>query len=149
VSWRIIRRAALAAACIGPGLFPGPAAAAAPDEAPGAACADGNFFVIEYVATYEGADGTRDGTYERAIPTRGGCASSWAHHDGQLSTAAIAAQCRTGIEVRFGPYPIIVRFAQTYTLHNRADCITIMSAVAHGQIDPGKAPLFPGGTRPA
>lgn len=122
-------------------------AAAAPPEAPGRLCADGNWFMIEYEATYEGATGASNGSYERAVPTTGGCASSWAQGEGQLSTAAIAAQCRTGIEVRFGPYPITVRFAQTYVLQNRADCIAVMSGVAHGEIDPGRAPLFPGGTR--
>ncbi|MGY1607294.1 hypothetical protein [Geodermatophilus sp. SYSU D00700] len=122
-------------------------AAAAPSAGPGQLCQDGNWFVIQYEATYDGATGAADGAYERAVPTTGGCASSWAHGDGQLSTAAIAAQCRTGIEARFGPYPITVRFAQTYVLQNRADCIEVMSGVAHGEIDPGRAPLFPGGTR--
>jgi hypothetical protein len=116
-------------------------------EGPGGLCADGNWFVIEYVATYEGATGAADGTYERMVPTTGGCASSWAHGDGRLSTAAIASQCRTGIETRFGPYPIVLRFAQTYELRNRADCIAVMSGIAHGEIDPGFAPLFPGGAR--
>jgi hypothetical protein len=78
----------------------------------------------------------------------GGCASSWAHGDGQLSTAAIAAQCRTGIEARFGPYPISIRFAETHVLQNRADCIELMLGVSSGAIDPGRAPLFPGGARP-
>ncbi len=104
--------------------------------------------MIEYTASYPGATGTSDGTYERSVPTRGGCASSWAHGDGQLSTAAIAAQCRTGIEARLGPYPITVRFADTYVLDNRADCIRVMTGIAHGELDPGRAPLFPGGTRP-
>lgn len=117
--------------------------------APGQLCADGNYFVILYTATYDGATGTRDGEYERAVPTRGGCASSWAPGDGQLSTAAIAAQCRTGIEPRLGPYPIQLRFAQTYVLKNRADCIDLMLGVASGAVDPGRAPLFPGGVRPA
>jgi hypothetical protein len=115
---------------------------------PGELCADGNYFTIQYTATYEGATGTADGLYERAVPTTGGCASSWAHGDGQLSTAAIASQCRTGIEARFGPYPITLRFAQTYLLENRADCIRVMTGIAHGEIDPGRAPLFPGGVRP-
>ncbi len=122
-------------------------AAAAPADGPGRLCADGNFFTIQYEASYPGATGTQDGTYERAVPTTGGCASSWAHGDGQLSTAAIAAQCRTGIEARFGPYPITLRFAQTHVLDNRADCIELMTGIAHGEIDPGRAPLFPGGTR--
>jgi hypothetical protein len=104
--------------------------------------------VIEYTASYPGATAVRDGTYERAVPTRGGCASSWAHGDGQLSTAAIAAQCRTGIEARFGPYPISIRFAETHVLQNRADCIELMLGVSSGAIDPGRAPLFPGGARP-
>ncbi|MEO6712933.1 MAG: hypothetical protein ABIM89_05830 [Mycobacteriales bacterium] len=116
-------------------------------EGPGGLCSDGNWFVIEYVATYDGATGAADGSYERRVPTTGGCASSWAHGDGQLSTAAIASQCRTGIEARFGPYPIVLRFAQTYELRNRADCIAVMSGIAHGEIDPGRAPLFPGGAR--
>lgn len=115
---------------------------------PGQQCDDGNWFVIEYHATFEGANGSKDGSYERSVPTTGGCASSWAQGDGQLSTAAIAGQCRTGIEARFGPYPIVVRFAETYVLQNRADCIAVMSGVAHGEIDPGMAPLFPGGSRP-
>ena len=139
-----------AAAAITAALMPfGPAgtASAAPPGPPGTLCADGNWFVIEYVATYEGATGAADGTYERSVPSTGGCASSWAHGDGQLSSAAIAAQCRTGIEARFGPYPITLLFADTYTLRNRADCIAVMSGVAHGEIDPGRAPLFPGGTR--
>ena len=121
-----------------------PAAASVP---PGALCADGNWFVIEYVATYDGATGAANGSYERMVPRTGGCASSWAHGDGQLSTAAIASQCRTGIEARFGPYPIVLRFAENYVLLNRADCISVMTGIAHGEIDPGRAPLFPGGTR--
>ena len=115
--------------------------------APGQLCANGNWFVIDYTASYEGATGASDGTYERAVPTTGGCASSWAHGDGQLSTAAITAQCRLGIEKRFGPYPITLRFAETYVLNNRADCIELMRGVAHGEVDPGRAPLFPGGAR--
>lgn len=126
-------------------LAAGPAAGE--PTAPGQLCADGNWFVIEYTATYEGATGSADDSYERSVPTTGGCASSWAHGDGQLSTAAISAQCRTGIEARFGPYPITLRFADTYTLKNRADCISLMSGVAHGEVDPGRAPLFPGGSR--
>lgn len=122
-------------------------ASAAPPGAPGGLCSDGNWFVIQYQASYPGATGTANGSYERAVPTTGGCASSWAHGDGQLSTAAIAAQCRTGIEARFGTYPITLRFAQTHVLENRADCIELMSGIAHGEIDPGRAPLFPGGTR--
>lgn len=125
---------------------PATPAAAAP-VAPGQACADGNWFDIAYRAQYEGADGSADGTYLRQVPTTGGCASSRAHGDGQLSRAAIAAQCRTGIEPRFGPYPITLRFADTYVLHTRADCIRVMSGVAHGEIDPGHAPLFPVGTQ--
>ena len=125
------------------------AGAASPSAAgadpPGQACQDGNWFSIEYTATYPGATGEADAVYERRMPTTGGCASSWAHGDGQLSTAAIAAQCRTGIEARFGPYPIVIRFADTYTLNNRADCIAVFTGVAHGEIDPGRAPLFPGG----
>lgn len=120
---------------------------AAASEGPGGLCADGNWFIIEYVATYDGATGAADGPYERMVPTTGGCASSWAQGDGQLSTSAIASQCRTGIEARFGPYPIVLRFSQTYELRNRADCIAVMSGIAHGEIDPGRAPLFPGGTR--
>ncbi len=127
-------------------LTAGPAAAAQ-DAGPGQLCQDGSWFVIQYEATYEGATGAQDREYERAVPTTGGCASSWAHGDGRLSTAAIAAQCRTGIEARFGPYPITVRFADTYLLRNRADCIEVMTGVAHGEIDPGRAPLFPGGSR--
>jgi hypothetical protein len=125
----------------------GTGSAAAEPEPPGQLCAEGNWFVIEYTATYPGATGTADGTYERMVPTRGGCASSWAHGDGQLSTAAISAQCRTGIEQRFGPYPLTLRFAEEHTLGNRADCISLMRAVAHGEVDPGPARLFPGGTR--
>ncbi len=121
------------------------AAAGAASDPPGQACADGNWFAIEYTAQYAGATGAADGTYVRQVPTTGGCASSWAHGDGQLSTAAIAAQCRTGIEPRFGPYPITLQFAETYVLQTRADCIRVMSGVAHGEIDPGRAPLFPGG----
>jgi hypothetical protein len=128
-----------------PGATEPPGAAKA--TAPGQRCADGNWFVIQYTATYPGATGAADGEYERSVPTTGGCASSWAHRDGQLSTAAISSQCRTGIEKRFGPYPITLRFAETYVLRNRADCISLMSAVAHGHVDPGRAPLFPGGTR--
>jgi hypothetical protein len=126
-------------------LLAGATAAAA--DAPGRLCADGNVFVIEYTATYEGSTPARDGDYERAVPTTGGCASSWAHGDGQLSVAAISAQCRTGIEPRFGPYPITLQFAQPHVLANRADCIRVMSGIAHGEIDPGRAPLFPGGSR--
>jgi hypothetical protein len=118
--------------------------------APGQLCADGNYFVIEYVAGYPGSTPDRDGSYERAVPTRGGCASSWAHGDGQLSTSAITAQCRTGIEPRFGPYPFTVTFpgAGSHQLTNRADCIELMLGVSSGRIDPGVAPLFPGGQRP-
>jgi len=118
------------------------------DGGPGQLCADGNYFVIHYTATYEGATGSQDGTYERAVPTTGGCASSWAQGAGQLSTAAIVAQCREGIEARFGPYPITIQFAETHVMKNRADCVAVMSGVASGEIDPGRAPLFPGGTRP-
>jgi hypothetical protein len=120
-------------------------AGAAPADGPGRLCQDGNWFVIQYTASYEGATGTQDGLYKRRVPTTGGCASSWAQGQGQLSTAAIAAQCRTGIEPRLGPYPITVQFKDSYVLHNRADCIAVMSGIAHGEIDPGMAPLFPGG----
>ncbi len=143
----VLRLSVAAALGAAASLGVGTAAAAQLGSAPGRLCADGNWFVIQYTAKYPGATGASDGSYERAIPTTGGCASSWAHGDGQLSTAAIAAQCRTGIEARFGPYPITVRFTDTYLLANRADCIRVMSAVAHGEIDPGRAPLFPGGSR--
>jgi len=127
----------------------GPPASAA-DSGPGERCADGNFFVIDYKASYPGATSARDGRYERAVPTRGGCASSWAHGDGQLSTAAITAQCRTGLELRFGPYPFPVAFpgADRHLLRTRADCIELMLGISSGRIDPGVAPLFPGGARP-
>lgn len=139
----IVAGAALAATV---SLVPIGEAVAAPSESPGQACADGNWFPIEYTATYAGATGSADGTYLRRTPTRGGCASSWAHGDGQLSTAAIVSQCRTGIEPRFGPYPITLRFAQTRVLETRADCVRVMSGIAHGEIDPGRAPLFPSGS---
>lgn len=128
----------------------GAAPAAAATTGPGQLCADGGYFVIEYTASYPASTPARDGEYERAVPTRGGCASSWAHGEGQLSTAAIAAQCRTGIETRLGPYPFTVRFpgAGTHHLRNRADCIELMLGVSSGRIDPGVAPLFPGGARP-
>ena len=138
---------ALLAAAIAVPVLGGAAPASAAQVVPGQACQDGNWFVIQYEATYEGATGAADGQYERSVPTTGGCASSWAHGDGQLSTAAIAAQCRTGIEARFGPYPITLRFAQTHVMRTRADCIRVMSGIAHGETDPGRAPLFPGGTR--
>lgn len=145
---RIIPSAVLVTAALSglTALTSGPAAAAEQDG-PGRLCADGNWFVIQYTATYPGATGSADGEYERSVPTTGGCASSWAHRDGQLSTAAISAQCRTGIEARFGPYPITLRFAATHVMQNRADCIALMSGVARGEVDPGRAPLFPGGTR--
>lgn len=127
------------------GLLAGPAGAATTSTGPGQLCADGNVFVIEYVATYPGATGDRDGIYVRSVPTTGGCASSWAQGEGHLSTAAIAAQCRTGIEPRFGPYPITIRFAETVVLQRRADCIRAFQAVSSGELDPGRAPLFPGG----
>lgn len=123
----------------------GPARAA--DVVPGQVCADGNVFSIEYTAQYPGATGAADGTYVRSVATTGGCASSWAHGDGHLSTAAIAAQCRTGIEPRFGPYPITLRFAQSWVLQNRSDCIALFSDLSSGLVDPGRAPLFPGGAR--
>ncbi len=142
-----------AVACIGAAVLslcamaaaPVTAAASSGSEGPGQLCLDGNLFTIKYTASYPGATGAADGSYLRAIPTTGGCASSWAHGDGQLSTAAIAAQCRTGIEARFGPYPLTLQFAERFVLKNRADCIKLMSAVAHGEVDPGRAPLFPGG----
>jgi len=128
-------------------LLTAPASAAvAAGAGPGQLCADGNWFAIEYSASYDGASGAQDGVYLRRVPTTGGCASSWAQGDGQLSTAAIAAQCRTQLEQRFGPYPITLHFAQTHVLGNRADCIRVMSAIASGELDPGRAPLFPGGT---
>lgn len=126
-------------------LAPLTAGASPGSKGPGQLCLNGNLFMIEYTASYPGATGSADGSYLRAIPTTGGCASSWAHGDGQLSTAAIAAQCRTGIEARFGPYPLTLQFAERYVLKNRADCVKLMSSVAHGEIDPGRAPLFPGG----
>jgi hypothetical protein len=132
---------------VAPVVTGGPHAAA--DAGPGRLCTEGNYFVIEYTASYPGSTTSRDGSYERSVPTRGGCASSWAHGDGQLSTAAVAAQCRTGIEERLGPYPITMRFAQTYALGNRADCIALMLGVSSGAIDPGNARLFPGGVRPS
>ena len=121
-----------------------PSAAVA--EGPAQRCGPDNWFEIDYVATYEGATGSADGTYVRKVASRGGCASSWAQAEGRLSTAAIVAQCRDGIEARFGPYPISIRFAQTHVLHQRADCIRVMTAVSSGELDPGRAPLFPGGT---
>jgi hypothetical protein len=139
-----IRRVVVALVALGAGVASTTPSVAGADP-PGQACQDGNWFTIEYTAHYAGATGEADGDYVRRIPTTGGCASSWAHGDGQLSTAAIAAQCRTGIEERFGPYPIVVRFADTFVLNNRADCIRIFTGVAHGEIDPGPAPLFPGG----
>lgn len=147
---RPVAVAAVGCALAGP-LLLAASASAEPPGAPGELCADGDYFVIEYEASYPGATTDRDGSYERAVPTRGGCASSWAHGDGQLSTAAIAAQCRTGIEVRFGPYPFTVTFpgAGSHLLTNRADCIELMLGVSSGLIDPGVAPLFPGGQRPA
>lgn len=134
------------------GALLGTTASAAADAGsagpPGRLCVDGHWFAIEYSATYPGATGAQDGVYLRRIPSTGGCASSWAHGDGQLSSSAIAAQCRTGIEPRLGPYPVTLQFAEPVVLHSRADCIRVMSAIAHGELDPGRAPLFPGGTRP-
>lgn len=147
MSDRVLGRVTLVVAMAG-GFLTGSSEAAAVPGVPGQLCADGNVFVIDYTALYPGATGAADGLYVRAVPTTGGCASSWAHADGQLSTAAIAAQCRTGLEPRFGPYPITLRFAQTHVIENRADCIRLMTGVAHGEIDPGRAPLFPGGVRP-
>ncbi len=123
-------------------VLPGQAAA----QGPAALCGPGNWFEIEYVATYDGATGSADGTYVRKVASRGGCASSWAQGQGRLSTAAIVAQCRDGIEQRFGPYPIALTFAQTHVLSQRADCVRVMQAVSSGALDPGQAPLFPGGT---
>lgn len=134
--------AAVGAAAAAVALLPGPALA----EGPAQRCGPDNWFAIEYVATYEGATGRADGTYVRKVPSRGGCASSWARGEGQLSTSAIVAQCRDGIETRFGPYPITIRFAATHVLRTRADCISVMTAVSSGALDPGRAPLFPGGT---
>lgn len=147
---RAVRRLVAAAGLLAAPALVLTAAPAAAADGPGALCADGNYFVIDYTASYPGSTPARDGLYERAVPTRGGCASSWAHGDGQLSTAAIAAQCRSGIEVRFGPYPFTVAFpgADRHTLRNRADCIELMLGVSSGRIDPGVAPLFPGGARP-
>lgn len=147
MSHRVFGPVAIAALVAG-AIVAGSSAAAAAPGVPGQLCADGNVFFIDYTALYPGATGAADGLYVRAVPTTGGCASSWALADGQLSTAAIAAQCRTGLEPRFGPYPITLRFAQTHVIENRADCIRLMSGVAHGEIDPGRAPLFPGGVRP-
>lgn len=146
----MIGRAAAAALLSVPAVLLASAAPATAGGGPGQLCADGDYFVIEYVAGYPGSTPERDGAYERAVPTRGGCASSWAHGDGQLSTSAITAQCRTGIEARFGPYPFSVTFprAATHHLRNRADCIELMLGVSSGRIDPGVAPLFPGGKRP-
>ena len=145
----MIVRTAAALALTAP-LLVGAATPAGADTGPGQLCADGNYFVIEYTASYAGSTPARDGQYERAVPTRGGCASSWAHGDGQLSIAALAAQCRTGLETRFGPYPFTVTFpgAGSHDLRNRADCIELMLGVSSGRIDPGVAPLFPGGARP-
>lgn len=147
------RRARIALLAGGLALCTAAPATAAPSEGPsgpGQRCANGNYFVIEYTASYPGSTTARDGEYERSVPTLGGCASSWAHDDGQLSTAAITAQCRTGIETRFGPYPFTVVFpgAGGHLLRNRADCIELMLGVSSGTIDPGTAPLFPGGKRP-
>lgn len=146
----MIARIAASLLLTAPAVLLAAAGPATADVGPGQRCADGNYFVIEYTASYPGATDARDGTYERAVPTRGGCASSWAHGDGQLSTAAIAAQCRTGLEPRFGPYPFTVTFprAGSHELRNRADCIELMLGVSSGRIDPGAAPLFPGGVRP-
>ena len=146
----MIARAAAALLLAAPAVLLASAVPASAGSGPGSLCADGNYFVIEYTASYPGSTPARDGEYERAVPSRGGCASSWAHGDGQLSTSAIAAQCRTGIEVRFGPYPFTVSFlrAGSHHLRNRADCIDLMLGVASGRIDPGVAPLFPGGARP-
>lgn len=145
---RITSVAVLGALIAGMAALTPATAAAGPANAPGQQCKDGNYVLIEYLATYPGATGDQDGTYERAVPSAGGCASTWAHGEGQLTTSAIGAQCRTGIEPRFGPYPITLRFAETYVLQNRADCISLMLGVSSGAIDPGYAPLFPGGARP-
>lgn len=138
--------AVLAAAAAVTVALPGQAAA----ESPARLCGPGNWFAIDYVASYDGATGRADGTYVRMVPTRGGCASSWAHGDGQLSTSAISAQCRVGLERRFGSYPFTVDFpgAASHLLRNRADCIELMLGISSGRIDPGRAPLFPGGARP-
>jgi hypothetical protein len=114
-------------------------------ESPAQRCGPDNWFAIEYVARYEGATGSADRTYVRRVPSRGGCASSWAQGEGLLSTAAIVAQCREGIEPRLGPYPITVQLAERHVLTQRADCIRVMTAVSSGELDPGRAPLFPGG----
>ena len=129
---------AVVAAC----LVPSAASAA---EGPAALCGPDNWFAIDYLAQYDGATGTSDGTYLRKVPSRGGCASSWARDAGQLSAAAIVAQCRTGIEPRFGPYPITLYFAEPHVLATRADCVRVMTGVSSGALAPGGAPLFPGG----
>ena len=134
--------AVAAAAAAAVALLPTQALAAGPAQL----CGPDNWFEIEYAASYDGATGAQDGTYRRKVASRGGCASSWAQGQGRLSTSAIVAQCRDGIEARFGPYPIAVRFAQTHVLEQRADCIRVMTAVSSGALDPGRAPLFPGGT---
>jgi hypothetical protein len=139
---RLSRVAVVGLVAVGGAVLPAASAgAAAPSAPPAQLCGEQNAFEVHYTAHYSGSTTTE--VIRVPVTTRGGCASSWARGEGELSTAAIAGQCRTGIEPRLGPYPITIRFAQTHELNNRADCIELMLGISSGQIDPGRAPLFP------
>jgi hypothetical protein len=135
--WSVVAALALGGAL----LPPATSWAAAPSLPPAELCGPLNAFTVLYTAHY--ADSSTVEEIRVPVPSRGGCASSWARGEGELSTAAIAAQCRTGLEPRLGPYPITIRFGELYELKNRADCIELMLGISSGRLDPGRAPLFP------
>ena len=106
-------------------------------ENPSKSCGPGDLFEIVYTNPRTGAIEL----YEKPTATHGGCVSSTVHGAGELSTAALTAQCRR-IENRFGiTYPF--SFYGKFEAKNRAGCIEVMHGLSTGALDSGLPSPFP------
>ena len=106
-------------------------------ENPSQQCGPADLFEIVYTNPRTGMVEL----YEKPTASHGGCVSSTALGTGELSTAALTAQCRR-IENRFEiSYPF--SFYGKFLAKNRAGCIEVMHGLSTGALDSGLPTPFP------
>ena len=133
---RVVRLTVATALAAG-GLGVAGSAPAAAGESPSQICGPADLFEIVYTNPRTGAVEL----YEKPTATHGGCVSSTVLGAGQLSTAALTAQCRR-IENRFAiDYPF--SFYGKFEAKNRAGCIEVMRGLSTGTLDSGLPTPFP------
>ncbi len=130
------RSVAVAAALVG-ALGVAMSAPATAGENPSRQCGAGDLFEIVYHNPRNG----KVELYTKPTASHGGCVSSTALGAGELSTAALTAQCRR-IEDRFAiTYPF--SFYGKFEAKNRAGCIEVMHGLSTGALDSGLPTPFP------